>query len=652
MKVDLLPKPFPVLGDPARLDGDERARRAAWPVALVAMPFVSALRPSLQLGLLKPIAESHGFPTTTFHLNLDFAARVGPDLYEALCQHRGPLVGDWMFSVAAFGDQAPDPDGALLDLLGPEFAGVFAYGGGDPGRLRELRDVEVPRYLDHLLTAVDWSQFAVVGFTSTFQQSVASFALAAAIKRRWPHVTTLFGGANFEGPMGRELVRSTPAVDLAVSGEADVAFGRLLVALSEGADPTEVPGVLARRDGGVAAGPPPELFDRLDDLPVPDYDEYFERAGRLGLLATTGRRGVHLPYESARGCWWGARKHCTFCGLNGDTMAFRAKRPARVVDELSRLAERHRTFAFAAVDNILDPSYLDDLVPALVASEATYRLFYEVKADLSRRQVRDLRAAGVWHIQPGIESLSSHVLRLMRKGTRAATNVNLLRWAQHYGIHVTWNLLWGFPGETEDDYRTQAALLRNLFHLRPPGGGGRIWMERFSPIFSDRATFPATRVEPDRSYSYVYPAHVDVAEVAYFFDYELEGTLPDEAYLETSAVLGEWTQAWAGERRPGLWLWRSPEVIQIDDTRGPGRGRTTTFRGSLAALYLACFDAPRSAPEARTRAGLDQPVEEVEAALDEFVARGLMLRDEQLFLSLALPASGAELDVAVAGGPV
>ena len=64
--------------------------------------------------------------------------------------------------------------------------------------------------------------------------------------------------------------------------------------------------------------------------------------------------------------------------------------------------------------------------------------------------------AGVTKIQPGIESLSSNVLRLMRKGVRAIQNVNLLRWAQYYDIDVAWNLLWGFPGETEQDYTEQA----------------------------------------------------------------------------------------------------------------------------------------------------------------------------------------------------
>lgn len=646
MKIELGVRPEPLAGDVGELTDDERERRAAFRVGLVTMPFVSAYRPSIQLGLLAALARGHGFTAETFHLNVELAVRLGPSLYELLCQHRGRLLGDWLFSVAAFGDDAPDPEGRLLRDLGGDVPPAFADEGATLERLEEIRRVDVPRFIDQMADAYDWSRFAVVGFTSTFQQSVASFALARAIKARWPEVTTLFGGANFDGDMGRELTRSVEVVDLAISGEADLAFPRLLVALSRGADPLSVPGVLARRDDGVVEGAPSAPVECLDQLPVPDYREYFARVEATGLLPPGGHRRVAIPFESARGCWWGAKRQCTFCGLNGSTMSFRAKSPGRVAEELAELASRYRSFSFTAVDNILEPTYLDELFPVLTERGATYDLFYEVKANLTRRQLRAMRGAGVRHIQPGIESLSSRVLGLMRKGTRMSTNVNLLRWACHYGIHVSWNLLWGFPGETVEDYAAQADVMRSLVHLQPPGGGGRIWMERFSPIFEDREGFPAGRVEPDLSYRYVYPDRVDLRQVAYFFEYELEHTLPDEAYAPIEEVLAEWARAWAGDERPALWLWQSPGLVQIDDHRTPGAPKGYTFEGPLAALYLACFEQPRTVAAAIEASGVSHRPERVEAALDEFVARRLMIRDGNLFLSLALPGPGPLGDLA------
>jgi ribosomal peptide maturation radical SAM protein 1 len=601
------------------------------------MPFASVSVPSIQLGLLKPIACSHGFPVETFHLNLDFARQVGCLLYERLAEDFPLAVGDWLFSLAAFRKSAPDAADRFVERFAERLRSVLSVAGVPLEHLLELRHETVPRYLDQMLESVPWDRFRVVGFTSTFQQTAASVALARAIKDRYPDVITLFGGANFEDEMGLELIRSIEGIDYVISGEADLAFPELLVALSEEDDVAAVPSVLCRHSKTMVRR---SAFAQLDELPVPDYEEFFTRAESLGLLPPTAHRLVPIPFESARGCWWGAKRHCVFCGLNGTTMAFRAKSPARVEAELAELARRCRSFHFIAVDNILERSYIDSLFPRLVASGATYRIRYEVKADLTRSQLKVLREAGVWMIQPGIESLSSRVLRLMRKGTRAWQNVNLLRWSAFYGIHVIWNLIWGFPGETEEDYRQQAGLMRAVVHLEPPNGHGRIRMDRFSPIFSDREAFPASGVRPAASYGYVYPATVDLRRAAYYFDCELEATLPDAAFDETLKLVDEWRRRRADQPQPSLKVWTAPGFIQIDDHRDPDHPGTYTFSDPLASLYLACSERAVTAKVAGEGLGLHEPPEAIEAVLDEFTARGLMMRDGNLFLALAIPAAG------------
>ena len=438
-------------------------------------------------------------------------------------------MGDWLFSVAAFGAEAPDPVGHLLDEWDGEWPFLTGAQPAARDRLLRIRDHDVPAWLDELVESYPWHDAQVVGFSCTFQQNIASFALARRLKRRYPQLVTVFGGANFDGEMGLELARSIDCIDFAVSGEADASFPGLLRALATGGDPATVPGLSFRVDGQLVAAAPESPVGSLDDLPVPDYGEYFERATRLNLLHRGARHQVWIPFESARGCWWGAKHHCTFCGLNGTAMRFRAKSPHRVLDELAELARRHRSFRFEAVDNILDPRYLKELFPAIADSASGYQIFYEVKANLTRTQLRSLAHGGVTHLQPGLESLSSHVLRLMDKGVRAAQNVNLLRWARYYGIDVAWSVLWGFPGETAEDYAEQATAVPHLVHLQPPEGSGRIRLERFSPMHAEPERFGIVRREPDRSYRYVYPDRVDLDRVAYFLDYAVDGALPERS---------------------------------------------------------------------------------------------------------------------------
>jgi ribosomal peptide maturation radical SAM protein 1 len=616
-------------------------QNSALDVVLITMPFMEIHRPSIQLGLLKALTAGFGFPVRTLHANLDFAARIGMEYYNLLCEHRGPMVGDWLFSIEAFPDTSPDPHAHMIDDL----ADRLSHLGMSPEEIREkllrTRSIDVPAYLDALVEDFPCEGITVVGFTSTFQQNAASFALARRLKQRHPHIVTVFGGANFDSEMGPELVRTIDCIDIAVIGEGDETFPHLLSALAAGTDLDAVPGLARRLDGQVKVTAPRSATIRLDDLPTPDYDEYFQHAEDLGVLSRVGHRNVWIPIETARGCWWGAKHHCTFCGLNRTAMSFRSKSPERVLGELASQAKRYRSFRFEAVDNIMDTAYLTKLFPVLVENEMGYEMFYEVKASLRREQLKLMAQAGVTHIQPGIESLSSNVLRLMRKGTRAIQNVNLLRWAQYYNIHVDWNLLWGFPGETERDYTEQAMAIPYLLHLRPPSSANRIWLERFSPLFSELDMFPLRRRTPERSYQYVYPSNINLERVAYFFDYELDGGLPDGVYEEVRRAVADWSGAWRADKPPVLKYWWAPGFIQIYDERHHGQGGTYRFEDTLADLYLACCNGPTTATAVRRKLDLHLSAEAIQEVFEEFAKRGLMFLDGQFALALALPAMKA-----------
>jgi ribosomal peptide maturation radical SAM protein 1 len=619
------------------LDRAVADERSAWPVVLVSMPFMDVSRPSIQLGLLKSLAIAHGFPARTLHANLRFAHQIGVDYYHLLAEHRGRMVGEWLFSLEAFPGAAPDPHSRMVEEMADDLFYFDLPQDELTAKLSRTRHVDVPLYLEALVDTFPWDEAAVVGFSSTFQQNTASFALARRLKQRYPHIFTVFGGANFDGEMGPELVRTVDCIDAAVIGEGDDSFPRLLSALAAGADPGAVPGVACRLDGQVRLTPPLPPADRLDDLPVPDYEEYFTLAEDLGIISRAAHRKVWLPIETARGCWWGAKHHCTFCGLNAETMRFRSKSPRRVLDELAQQARRYRSFHFEAVDNILDPRYLQGLFPALIEGETDYSFFYEVKANLCREQLKLLAQAGVTSVQPGIESLSSHVLGLMHKGVRAAQNVDLLRWARYYGIDVSWNLLWGFPGETEEDYAEQAAAMPHLLHLQPPGETSRIWLERFSPLFTGQGGSQFRDRTPERSYRYVYPAGMDLERVAYFFDYQPEDDLPDSAYTNVRSAAADWSEAWRAAEPPTLTYWSAPHFVQIDDQRRRGQEGTYTFEDTLADLFLACTHRPTTAIAVRRKLDLPLPADGIQEIFQEFRQRGLMFLDGQFALALALP---------------
>jgi ribosomal peptide maturation radical SAM protein 1 len=482
----------------------------------------------------------------------------------------------------------------------------------------------------------------VVGFGSIFEQNCAALALARALKERYPRLITVFGGSNFEDEMGAEYVRALPWLDFAVIGEGDDVFPALLDRLAAGEDPVAMPGVTCRTAAGLSfPGRAPMVRD-LDGLPDPEYEEFFDAAAELELPGTVLGCGIVIPFESARGCWWGAKHHCTFCGLNGLGMAFRSKTPERVRAGLDQLASRHHVYAFEAVDNIMDHRYVAEVFGPLAEQHKDYTFFYEVKANLSPEQLKGLARGGVRRLQPGIESLSTPILRLMRKGTTAAQNVRMLKWSHYHGIEVAWNVLTGFPGERPEDYEQQIRLMRLIPHLQPPLGTGRIWLERYSPNFAEAEERGIRDIHPDRAYACIYPEQLDLERIAYFFEYEAPGTLPDEFHRPLSALIGAWQDAWNAPRRPYLTYLRGAGRLTIVDGRAPAAPTIETFDEHAASVYEACsltYHGPsRLLTHLRDTHGLQTDIAAVQRDLDAFTARGLMLEEDGHYLSLALPA--------------
>ena len=77
------------------------------------------------------------------------------------------------------------------------------------------------------------------------------------------------------------------------------------------------------------------------------HDDYVAQFGASSLTAV---ETPTLALETSRGCWWGQKHHCTFCGLNGEDMQYRSKSGPRAREELDFLVDRHANRLVHVVD--------------------------------------------------------------------------------------------------------------------------------------------------------------------------------------------------------------------------------------------------------------------------------------------------------------
>jgi ribosomal peptide maturation radical SAM protein 1 len=481
------------------------------------MPFASTDSPNLAAGLLKALLQERGIPCDCKYFNLIFSSLLGEERYRRLVGlSRAPvLAGEWMFSQAYFGESFSSWERYRSEVLSNPVWGIETE---YQDLVQELRDL-VPTFLRIAYEACDWSDYDLVGFTSTFEQTMPCMCLAKMIRRGHPGIKIAVGGANFEGPMGRPYLDLFPEIDFVSTGEADVSFPQLCENLSQGIDSIPA-GILSRNletwPGSGAQASTPTAPISLDTLPFPDYGEYFQAFARTFPRSSP----VGLPLQASRGCWWGQKHHCTFCGLNGETMAFRRKSWERVAQETAEMETRYRPASLVFADNILAMDYFPTLLPHWANGASATPKFFEIKANLKREHVLALKRASILFIQSGIESLSDRTLELMDKGVSVAQNIALLRWCQELGLNALWNLIFGFPGEDLDDYPRMHDLMQKLTHLNAPEACAPIRMDRFSPNFERWQEHGFLEVRPLPSYAHVYPLGDDgLRQLAYYFEY-------------------------------------------------------------------------------------------------------------------------------------
>lgn len=525
-------------------------------VLIVVPPFAALQYPSLAAHLLQACGHEAGFQVHVLYANLLLASCIGEEEYSSICYApTGAFAGERFFARCAFGLPAlghnaeklvpfPVDRAANLD---PDFVEWE-----EPINLSQLRQLEEQTvgWVDQIAETVSKRAYRIVGCTTTFEQTAASVALLRRIKRLREDIITIIGGANCEGEMAQGVASVSTSIDYVFSGESEETFPAFAQAILAG---------LLPKDRLIYSEP----CRRLDELPTPVFSEYYEQRAQFLPDSKTALTETEIPYETSRGCWWGQKQHCTFCGLNGEGMAFRYKSPDRVMDDLSMLSSGYPSRNITMTDNIMPHDYFRTLLPRLERELPRLSIFYEQKANLSLHNVLALKNAGIVAIQPGIEALSSRLLRRMKKGVQARQNLMLLRYARAAGLHLSWNLLWGFPGDEREAYEETATIVPLLHHLQPPSAFGRLGLDRFSPYFLQPSAFGVTNIRPLPAYYDFLPETADIPRIAYHFmgSYQCGADTNIEVIRQLGLAVKQWHTLWQPDGG-------KPPELRVDCYRG------------------------------------------------------------------------------------
>ncbi|MCH7738131.1 MAG: RiPP maturation radical SAM C-methyltransferase [Chloroflexi bacterium] len=596
--------------------------------------------PSIQLATLAAALKREGIKSESHELFLDYGARIGLNLYKIFSSLLG-FTAQWLFAQHYFG---PEAGNYLTDFRAHRPRLGLSSVEIEDSVLDTLAPV-TEEFLTEISEDSVWSRYDVIGFSLTISQLAPSMALARLLKKLHPNVTIVFGGAECAGPMGSAILKMCPYVDVVVRVEGEGVLPELVRRIRDLQGYEDLHGVSWRQPDGIIINNPtgPLLGENDKRLPL-RYDEFFERLQRLNLKE---KLSVWLPYESSRGCWYGEKIQCTFCGLH-DIMEYRTRDADHVLAEMEDLARRYGINRLFSVDLIMPRAFFKTLLPKIIERGHKWFIFYEIKANMKRHEIELLAKSGVRWIQPGIESLDQDLLRMMKKGVSPLQNIQLLKWCKEFGIRVSWNLLSGMPGDKDESYLSMAEVVPKLSHLAAPSGVGPFQLHRFSPYFDQPEQFGIDQVRAHHLFQYVFPIpKEELDELVYLFEYK---TIAKSASPKVIRLLEEKVRNWRedNERGAELTIRRLTNgSAQIKDTRGdPSASAIHELKPSEVDLYMF-LDAAVSERTLGSKFALAHPdsaedlggQDSIEATIDRWKQSGLVFSDNGSVLGLAVNAS-------------
>jgi ribosomal peptide maturation radical SAM protein 1 len=606
-------------------------------IALISTPWPLFSRPSIQIGTLKAYLRRQ-FPdlkVDAHHFYLEVAEALGYRRYQAVSERT------WLAETVYAALLYPECSDRAEHLFQKEAKGKSHLNKVDFKSLKR-KVLEISEAFIH---RIGWEEYGLVGFSICFCQLTSSLYFIRTLKERFPKLFVVVGGSMFAGSAAGNIFNVFPGIDILVSGEGEIPLGRLVSSLNAYRDKRMMPpfeGILAPGTVGKETGASFCQMKDLSHLVPPDYDDYFDR---MHAFDPAKRFFPTLPMEISRGCWWQRRrpgekfKGCAFCNLNLQWDGYRTKTPEQAISEIDYLTARYKTLSVAFTDNLLPLKTSRSIFKRINTLKKDIHLFGEIRATTPEADLRNMKAAGMQEVQIGIEALSTRLLKKLKKGTTAIQNIEIMKYCEMLGIQNSSNLIVYFPGSDPDDV---AETLRNLEFTYPfrPLRLVHFWLGLGSPIWQRPELFGIKAIFNHPNYRSLFPPNI-VRSMGFIIQ-AYRGNLGYQKRLwaPVKRKLKAWKKTYAklrqGERHGNILTFGDGGYfLIIRQKRIEGEPMTHRLEGTSRAVYLFC-QKHRTIRHIINRFS-STPADKIEPFLRMMTDKKLMFREDDRYLSLAVP---------------
>lgn len=295
----------------------------------------------------------------------------------------------------------------------------------------------------------------IIAFTiPMFQQLIPAVKIAALIKKEFPRISILFGGAscNLMEESLLDYIAKMPSVDFTVKYGGAECLRFIVDSL--------ITGQSVHRNDYFIENPNKKLliagtlFPGVNEGQYVDFDDtllknYPENSG--------------LPLLLSYGCYW---NKCSFCSY---TKLFKQKYRivpvAALSDLLEKMNKKYPNRSFYLIGECLPVKYGEKLADALMKNNitVTYNSFMRIEKNISKESLQKLARSGYKQATIGVESTNDRILASMDKGFEKVDIFLFIKSCHEAGIKVRINMIVDYPSTTYDQALT---ILDDLYQLK------------------------------------------------------------------------------------------------------------------------------------------------------------------------------------------
>ena len=284
-----------------------------------------------------------------------------------------------------------------------------------------------------------------VGISSMTGTQIKFALEAAKLVKENSSSKVIFGGIH--PTLLPEQTLQHPLIDIVAVREGEETALKIADSLEKNTSLTKVNSIFFKENNKIISTKPAKSLDlnKLPDLPYAllDINSYIKN--NTSLSKDIKRM---LPFISSRGC----PNACAFCCNPRLSKRFWRSMTAELTYErLSNLVNTYK------LDGILfnDENYLTNPKRAEQISSLIKNKFkYSIQArmdDLLKINLREFEKKGLSIVEPGIESGSDRILKLIRKGETTQQDLAANKALSKTNIIASYNFMMGFPTETPQE---------------------------------------------------------------------------------------------------------------------------------------------------------------------------------------------------------